>query len=153
MKPININMKQMKKNLLFLLAIFAFIYSDIYGQTTIEKYENKSIYLHGNKYVKGGKKYPLGFLGMRLGEELEVSLDAVIEWKKYKKSMVHSFVALMAGAVAAGVGSVVYRENKDLGVGLVIGGYGAVFYGVPLSIQSQRSMHKAVWLYNRDILR
>lgn len=128
--------------LLFLLGSFL----NVQGQTQNKSYQEQSIYLKGNKYVKNGEVYPNGFFMKKLKKEIEVSPDAVLEFQKYEKNrnigLVFSTISLAAFM------STIAIDNDDVNLGLLIGGTATGLVSIPFFIKSTNQLNKAIWVRN-----
>ena len=132
-----------------LLACFA----PASAQTGYEKYQSETIYLQSGKYVKNGEKYPLGFFSKNLKKELEVSPDAVIEFKKYRKHIKNALIFNLVGAGFAATSTLFKRDDYLGRGGFLVVGVGFVAVGFQQSVKSMNSYQKAIWLRNGEVLK
>ncbi|MEO1261421.1 MAG: hypothetical protein AAFZ15_21640 [Bacteroidota bacterium] len=140
------------KNALFIF-FFLFIGSNLLAQTAVEKYEQNSIYISGNKYIKNGVKYPLGLFYGKLEKEMDVSPAAQLEWKTYQKNKNTFWPLYIAGISSFLAGALIYHENENAGIALSATGAASLLVSFPFAINMQKSASKAVWVRNRDILK
>lgn len=145
---------KLKRNLFalfILLSVFSF--SVCQSQTVLEKYDKETIYLSTyHNYIKNGESYWIGFFGERLKKEMEVSPNAVIEYKKFSNKRNVS-LALVGVGMAAMIGGLVNYDENDPNNGLLVGGYVSVLGGSIFALSSQRHRSKAIWIRNRDVLK
>lgn len=122
--------------------------------TPKDKYDHESIYLKttpfvGMRYVKDGVMKPVGFYAYRLQNELEVSPNAVMELKKYRRnSLIASGLGVLGGILF--VNALNVNDNE---LAWIVGGLGAGIASGVLSVNAGNSLQKSIWWYNRDILR
>lgn len=135
--------------LLTLLFIITF-FSTAQAQIDNKKYKTESIYFKGFKYVKNGVEYPVGFFGKNLKKEMEVSPNAVIEYKRYEKKRNTALVIYSIGLATVISGLVV--DDNNLRNGLLIGGAGVTIVSFVISDKADESFEKAVWIRNGEIL-
>ncbi|MEL6719720.1 MAG: hypothetical protein AAFO82_04460 [Bacteroidota bacterium] len=137
------------------LLIIVFIvgcYSTNAQNTALKNYQENSIYLKqglfNNNYVKEGKVYPRGFMDSRLKKELEISPNAVVEFKKYRKNQWIA-IGMALGYSILYASSIPDNEVKVVPVIAV----GSLVTGTIVSLHSLNKLEKAIWHYNQDILR
>ena len=122
----------------------------IFSQTTLEKYEQESIYLTSGGFVKGGKKHSALFTYRGLKKAMKGSLPARAEYQRYSEKRGWAIGLSLAGLtsviVAAGVNDLQVQR------GMLLGGLGATIASIPLSVRSANHLQKSVWMYNRDLL-
>lgn len=121
------------------------------GQTPGDKYLKESIYLKGFKYVKNGQEYPIGYWGQHLKKEMAVSPNAAMEFRNFERKRKTAFI--LSTISVASVVSVLFVDNNDLQVGLLLSGIGLSAISYPLSSKANKSFHKAIWLRNGEILK
>jgi len=109
----------------------------------------ESIYLVGNKYIKNDVSYPVGFMGTKLNEEMQISPYAIAEWDKFKKLRNGSMITSLAGLGLA-LGSLV-ADNESTQRNLLLGGLGLSIVSLPISIKANSQLQKAIWTRNRDL--
>ncbi|MEN0049726.1 MAG: hypothetical protein AAF806_21880 [Bacteroidota bacterium] len=142
----------MRQSLLIALFLAAFLSTNAQN-TALKNYQENSIYirqgLFSNVYVKEGQTYPRGFMDSKLKQELEISPNAIIEFKKYRRNQ------WIAGGIAL-VGSILYTssfsDDEFQAVPFSIG-LGSFVTSAFISLHSFNKLDKAVWHYNQDILR
>lgn len=136
--------------IIFLVLTTLFVFQITHAQDAYKAFKMESIYLQGSKYIKNDVKYPVGFFGGNLGQEMNVSPHAIAEWKRFKRyrnwSVVTSLVGLGLAVSALGT------DNPDLQNGLLIGGLSMSIVSIPLSLKANNQIQKSVWTRNRDIL-
>lgn len=122
-------------------------------ESVLKKYQANSIYLQqgfgGYKYVKEGQVQGLGFMGNKLKKEMQVSPNAVVEFKKYQKNRWIS----IGLAVASGVLVVSAFRDGELRPTPYWLGLGTATMSGLFGVHSLNKRQKSVWLYNQDILR
>src|SRR5205085_11855409 len=105
----------------FFTTFFFFItISIVSGQIETSHYQTESIYLKGNKYVKNGIEYPIGFWGKNLKKEMQVSQDAVVEFSNFERK--HKTAFILSTITIATFISALYVDNTGLRYGVLIGG-------------------------------
>lgn len=132
-----------------------------------ESYKKEAIYLKtsfwGQRYVKNGVEYRLGFYGKRLKKEFEGYPMAMDEFKKYQKQMKISQIIGITACAASIAAALRYgnRVSKSQNVdvpptdaeaavyfgGLVVGA-GAGLWG---TMTSSNTLQKAIFLRNQAI--
>ncbi|MEM8527298.1 MAG: hypothetical protein AAGG68_21840 [Bacteroidota bacterium] len=119
----------------------------------MKKYQANSIYLQqsfeGSRYIKEGQKYKLGFMSSKLKQELQISPNAVVEFKKYQTNRWIS-IGLYVASSALLIHSISGEEFKTTSFWLSVGT--ATTFGL-FNIHALNKREKAVWYYNQDILR
>jgi hypothetical protein len=71
----------------FITATFILLsLSRCYGQNEFEKYKTESIYFKNAKYIKNNIEYRIGYWGQHLKKEMEVSQDAMIEYRNFEQN-------------------------------------------------------------------
>jgi hypothetical protein len=113
-------------------------------------YQNETIYLQNSTYIKGGIKYPLGFFHSRLKKEMQISPDAMLEFRKYERKR-NAFIATYAVGSALLISNVFVKSANTQRV-LLGAGIGVMVISLPFSIQSGNHLQKAVWIRNGDVL-
>jgi len=139
-----------------LLLCFSGLISLSAQESAVKQYQENSIYLQsrfgGYKYIKEGKVYRKGFMAFKLKRELQVSPNAIIEFKKYQRNK------WLAAGIGIG-GYVLLASSFDVSNG---GSVNINTYFISLGTfatcalvakHSRNKLHKSVWLYNQDILR
>ena len=144
-----------KTSVLAFLAIIIAVATvfPLHAQYMEDQYDKETIHLSVLKYTKNGESYPIGLFGKKLRSEMAVSPDAAIEFKSYednqKKALVFSAIGL--GAIIGGFN--LNDSHAAEKVALFMGGAGMVVVSLPLSVKSKKSLHKAIWLRNREVLK
>jgi hypothetical protein len=115
------------------------------------KYQNETIYLQLNTYTKDNKAHDLGMFGGGLTNEMKVSPDAMVIFKKYQKQKVWSFVC--AGLQMATEIAAFSTPNRSRRTALQIGGGVISIVSVPLYFGSTKNLNKAVWIRNEKVLK
>ena len=146
-------MNYVKSLLCTLVVCTTFLLNAVNAQYKVDRnYASKTIYLKGNKFIKDGIEYPSGFLFKNLKKQMEVSPQAVIEFKKYEKNrnaaIVLSTVSLVGYLYA--LPRIIINNNNTNGV--VLGAIGVSLISIPFSLKSANHFHKAIWLRNGDAL-
>ena len=121
----------------------------------IKAYEQGSIMLQNSRYIINGESYKMGFGKRKIGETLKSSTMAYTEFELFKKSQ-NRFNVLNAVGLGAAIASVFFvNQNTDQGlyVGLTVVSLGCLVVSIPLQGKSTKHFKKAVWLYNRDVLK
>ncbi|MBA3899070.1 MAG: hypothetical protein H0X62_02500 [Bacteroidetes bacterium] len=133
---------------------------DIFQEEEVRKrYEVETIYMFGSsRYIKGGEKNTVGFLGRKMKPEFEISPEGMAVFQQYR-SQEKTALILMGAGLAALIGSFFIVDFDDVsnpnnflagatyGAGLAITGFSLNYV-----IKSQRNFKKAIWLRNRDVL-
>ena len=144
-------MKTIKMLILrFLLPVCMFTFTTLKAQQDTT-YNTETIYLTFSGFVKNNKQVGMGLSGKELKQELMVSPDALIMFKKYQHKRNWTFV--FSGLQLATEIVALTTKNKSLKTGLLIGGGALSAFTIPLYIGSMTNINKAVWLRNRDVLK
>jgi len=110
-------------------------------------YEREAIYIDGNRaFIKDKYKIRFGFWNKKIKKQLSVSKDAIKEFHEYRKLETNGFVLYIGGLI--GMMAVVSTTSSPLGLLFMI----PVIYSLNLIIEAPEHFHKAIWVYNRDIL-
>lgn len=113
-------------------------------------YQKETIYLQNSTYVKGGVKYPLGFFHSRLKKEMQISPDAMLEFRKYERKR-NTFIATYAVGSGLLISNLFVKKPSTQKV-LLGAGIGVMVISLPFSIQSGNHLQKALWIRNGDVL-
>lgn len=113
-------------------------------------YESETIYLQNSTYVKGGVKYPLGFFHSRLKKEMQISPDAMLEFRKYERKR-NAFIGTYAIGSALLISNL-FVKNANTQRVLLGASLGVMVISIPFSIQSGNHLNRAVWIRNGDVL-
>ncbi len=144
----------MKKalNLLLLTLFFSLPFFRLANaQAELQAYEHDAIYLKLNSYLKNGQKHRYGFGGKNLKKEMEVSPNAVIEYKKAEKNRNLFLVSLLVSSSLTIWEMTTDREDREkrrniTTVNLVPTGF-TIYFG----IKTINKANKAAKIRNRDI--
>ena len=131
-----------------LIALFI---AGIAGTSVISSqstYDTSTIYLQSWTYVKNGQQLPYGFMRNKLGGELQVSPDAVVEFDRYRKKYMIGYTLVLAGTGML-LGSI-FSENSSAQIGLGVGAAVGILTGTAVRSRASDHLQKSVWLYNRD---
>ncbi len=101
-------MEKATNSLLLTLFLSLPIFQLANAQTELSVYEHDAIYVKFPSYLKNGKKHLYGFGGKNLKKEMEVSPNAVIEYKKVEKNRDLFLVSLIIGS-----GLTIWRLSTD----------------------------------------
>lgn len=127
------------------------------------KYDRKTIYLYsdfwGEGFVKDGQILTLGRFGSNLEREIADSPSAIIELQKAKD---HKKIAIITGVTASilGITDIVlqlsntkYSHKRSISIPLITGS--AILGNISkLYDKSYKgAISRAIWLYNRDVIR
>jgi hypothetical protein len=123
------------------------------AQSPMEKYQAESIYLQPFAYVKNGQRYPLGLFNKSLKKEMEISPNAMLEYKRYVKNRNFAYAAYFFGIGAYAAGLLVDSENQPLKDLLKTGGLGMIAGSFYFAIGTSKHLNKAIWLRNGEILK
>ncbi len=138
----------MKPTFLFL---FLMIGSMLFAQDNCEQFQKEAIsFVRPYMYFKGGQSYPSGLFYGKLKKELEISPMGLAEFKKYKRN--RNIGYLMIGASIGALLSTGLTDNRKTQGALLIGSIGFSIGSISFSLDSQRNLHRSVWLRNDDIL-
>jgi Family of unknown function (DUF6010) len=120
----------------------------------VKAYEQSSIMLQGNKYSINGTSYKMGFGNRNIGETLKKNPMAYAEFELFKKNQKKGLVLNLVGGGAA-LASILVNQKTDkaLFTGLSVVGLGCLGFSIPFTSKSTKHFNKAVWLYNRDVLK
>ncbi|MEM8527300.1 MAG: hypothetical protein AAGG68_21850 [Bacteroidota bacterium] len=121
----------------------------------LENYQANSIYLQnhlfGCRYVQEGKVYRKGFImAARLEKELEVSPNAIVEFKRYRTT---KLIALGLGVVGFGLQMYSVYNESGFNDGLYSISLAGLITSGFMSLNAKNKLQKSIWLYNQDILR
>ena len=133
------------------ILLFFFSLSTAQAQFVNKDYQIESIYLKGAKYVKNGIVYPRGFFDVKLKNEMEISPNAVIEFKKYQKKRNIALILSTLGLVT--ITAAIDPNNANTSPSLVVIGLGAALVAIPFSVKATNHFHKSIWIRNGDILK
>ena len=131
------------------------------------RYKQEAIYLKtsffGQRYVKNGVEYRLGYMGRKIQKEFEGFPVAQAEFKKFKKQLIISKVVGLAGCIVALASAFKYSNrasqtpnnevsptNSEAGLyfgGLLVG----LSAGTWGTISSNNTLQKAIFLRNQAI--
>lgn len=123
-------------------------------------YNQETIYLgfssFSEKYVKNGRKYPIGLFGGRIKREFEGSVQGIASFGRYKKTKISGFVIYALGAVST-IGSLFLNQNRSrYNIPLspaYIGGIGAMALGGGIMEVATNDLRDAIHFRNRDVVR
>jgi len=140
--------------LFFLITLLSISLFSLNAQeSAIKKYQANSIYLQtgfgGLKYVKEGQVQRIGFMGNKLKQEMQVSPNAIIEFKKYQKNRWISIGLSVASGVLL-VSSISDGEFKSTPYWL---GLGTTMMSGLFGVHSFNKRGKSIWIYNHDTLK
>lgn len=132
-----------------------------------KNYKKEAIYLKtsffGQRYVKNGVEYRLGFYGKRLKKEFEGYPIAMAEFKKYQKELKISQIISLTSCVLAVVSVLHYgnrvskSQNNDIAptdaeaAGYIGGLLVAAGSGAWGTITSNNTLQRAIFLRNQAI--
>ena len=113
-----------------------------------EKYANKTMYIQKNKFIQGSNI--LRF--KELEQVFVISPEALSLYRAAKKSRkVGAFLTGLSMGLFMGGLSLV-QTNETAGIILYSGSIVSSGIAIPLLSKASKKMHKAVWLFNRDVL-
>jgi hypothetical protein len=120
----------------------------------IKAYEKGSIMLQDRKYVINGESFKMGFGQRKIGEALKKNPIAYTEFELFKKKQTKGMLYSLIGGGAT-IASILTNKNSDktLSTGLSIVGIGFLAVSFPITSKSKKHFNKAIWLYNRDVLK
>lgn len=138
------------KFLLFNL-VFVVLSLSVWSQSNsfASAYESKTIFQYGNSYLLNKQKVRYKEL-----EGLLTKYDASgSEYKQYHRLSSQSglLALLMLGCYITAATQA--NKNEHLAAGLFAAGAIANIIAIPISGSARKHMQKAVWFYNRDVLR
>ena len=130
--------------------LFFFTFSSVNAQFANKDYQMESIYLKGGKYIKNGIEYPQGFLSRNLKQEMKISPNALMEYKKFERNR---NIGLVISSIGIAVLSTsIYYRQRDISVTPYIA-VGLSLASIPFSVVSINHLHKAIWIRNGDVLK
>ena len=146
--------------LLFLLLVFPLLAN---GQTffeevdsPVEAYDREAIYLNttfwGTRYTKDSRSYPVGWGFRKLKRELEFSPMALTEFRQFRRSRQTTAVLTVVGLAGWLVTPSLIATNEDAALTAFLGGSILMFATIPINIQGNNRLTKAVWLHNRWVI-
>lgn len=174
-------MKLFNRHLLFLLFFSVYTIAWAQDNTSFEateigstmselpnkNFKNEAIYLKtsffGQRYVKNGVEYRLGFYGRKLKKEFESYPAAMAEFKKYQKQLTIGRVVGVTACLAAVASALHYgnrvskSQNSDIApteaesaiyLGGLTAGLAAGTWG---TIASNNTLQRAIFLRNQAI--
>jgi Family of unknown function (DUF6010) len=120
----------------------------------VKKYEQGSIMLKDKQYVINGTSFKMGHGHMKISETFKKSPLAYAEFELFKKNQKKGILLNIVGSAAA-IASFFVNQNTDkaLFTGLSVAGIGCLGWSIPITSKSKRHFNKAIWLYNRDLLK
>jgi len=140
----------------FILFSFCICLSSSFAQqSAIKQYQDSSIYLQssfgGFRYVKNGQIQRKGFImAHHLRNELAISPNAVVEFKKYQRD---KFIAMGLGLATTGFLAAIATNPEDFNPNVVWIVFGTSFTTGIVWANLKNKLRKSVWHYNQDILR
>lgn len=142
------------KNVKLLLSLLGicFLFLNTNAQLTLDKDSNSNlIKLNGLTYELNGVRKPCGVFHKNIKKELEISPNAIIEFKKFERNRKIAF-AVYAGSLASMiVVSQIEKEPSKRLFNLRIVGLASIFIIVPILSKSQKHLHKAIGYRNYDV--
>lgn len=115
-------------------------------------YENETIYLTTNGYIKNGHKQGMGLLGGNAAKEFSDVPGAFQQFRKYRNNQ-RLGALLYAAGLATMVGSLTSRNGlRGPGLGLYIGGAVVAGAGGGILSSSRRFLSQAVYLRNSTVM-
>jgi len=116
-----------------------------------ERYRNETLHLFQGYIAKGENDERIR--GTDLKNEFSMSPEG---FKEFTLAQANRKTAIILAGSALSLiiaGGIIHNgNNKDLGIGLMIGGAALNLISIPFSISSTKKLHHAIWLRNRDIL-
>lgn len=136
-----------------ILCFSLYLCSSIIAQNDLAKiYDEQTIYIQGNKWVKNGQAHRAGYFPKDLKAEMTISPDATLEFKRFEKNRTASLILSGVSLAATLLAVPVSDNNRDLGTGLYTVGLAGIIATIPISIKTVKNLHKSVWLRNRAVL-
>lgn len=136
-----------------LATLFAVFSLTAVGQTSdmpvSERYDSLLIHQFStSRWMLGDKKIS----NKTLRKVLAAHPVSAAMLKKHNRNRVIYAVCQAAAAAAYIAGFIVLENNEEAGIALLGGGVITSLGTSPFTITADRSLHRAVWLYNRAIL-
>ncbi len=119
----------------------------------VKAYEQGAILMQDRQYVINGTSYEMGFMQRKMSETLKTNRFAYAEFNLFKKNQKKAMILNIVGSAAALGGILTQNKNKTLSVGFSVIGVGCLAVSFPFTSKSKKHFNKAIWLYNRDVLR
>lgn len=115
-------------------------------------YEQETIYLTKNGYIKNGHKQELGFLGGKAAKEFRSVPGASEQFKKYRNNQRLGALLYVAGLTTMVASITSHNGLRGPGLGLYIGGAVVAGAGGGILSSSRRFLSQAVYLRNYTVL-
>jgi len=141
-------MNYVKPLLCTFVVCISFVFNAVQAQFQVDRnYADKTISQKENKLIKNGMPYSNGFLFQNLKQEMKISPNAVIEFKKYEKK---KNIGLMLGS-AAMIG-ILYKvpnsSNENTRNALMLRSLGVGKNSIPNSFKSNPYFQQPNWETN-----
>ena len=137
-------------HLIILFSNFGLLTCAQDSSTVLNKYDQRTIYQYGNKYMLNENLVNAKYLGDYLSKFDKSSLHFSQYKKLNRKAAIYRLLSL--GVYVAGL-SLIGRNNDlalaGVGTGLLLNFSTAM----PLSNTARKHLQKSIWLYNREVLR
>lgn len=143
----------MKIKLLFItLSIFYLSNLNCLGQDILDTYDTETIYMQKNGFIKNGKLTKYGFFYKNLKRELAKSPNTIVELDDFNRKQKTALGLYAAGAGIVLFGASQVNENETASLIALAAGVSLCVVSLINYADGTNSMHKAVWLHNRNIL-
>lgn len=121
-------------------------------QELLDKYDQETIYLQNNGFIKNGQLTKYGFFYKNLKKELVKSPTTIVELDNFKRKQKTALGLYAAGAGIVLFGASQVNENETTSLIALAAGLGLCVASLINYVDGTNSMHKAVWQHNRKIL-
>ena len=141
------------KQRIFLFVTFIILSGISYAQQHPFTQSRDSLYLKGSHYYTRGEKHCTGFLYRRLGQELQVSPNAVVAFKQVRKNYFYALLPVVAGTAVCLTGLFGDFDNQQVNTGLIVGSIPLAGTGIYFLSRAKRSLQESIKIRNEAVLK
>lgn len=137
------------KFFLLLLIIFQPVLANAQDSAILRKYEQRTVFLHGGKYMLDGQRLPKSSLKLLLNKYSESRAEyfASRKWATGSNILNTGALALYLAAI-----SQMTRYNTSRFEQLFLASLVTSVISLPIARQGKKHFDKSLWLYNRNAM-